>query len=363
VEALVSEDSDQDDKTEEPTGRKLDKAAEEGNVPMSREIGNLLMIMGILVAVGTMAPWITNDLIDLIRAFIERPHEMSTDIESLRDITIQMVWRVGLLLAMPFAMFVIIAFVSTLGQVGFMFTPKKLMPNLNSLNPIAGAKQLFSSQSLVEAGKGVAKVAIIVVVLAAMVVPALRHPDQIIDQDLVTTVSQTQTLIVMLLFFTAMVMAVIAALDLAYTRWSHKERLKMTKQEVKDEHKDMEGDPKVKGRIRAIRMERHRKRMMAAVPKATVVITNPTHYAVALKYDMEAMGAPVVVAKGADYLALRIRQIADTHEVPIVENPPLARALFATVEVDQEIPQEHYKTVAEVIGFVMRLKGKVLAKH
>jgi flagellar biosynthetic protein FlhB len=132
----------------------------------------------------------------------------------------------------------------------------------------------------------------------------------------------------------------------------------MTKQEVKDEHKESEGDPKIKGRIRALRLERHRKRMMANVPKATVVITNPTHYAVALKYEMEEMAAPVLVAKGVDYLAKRIRQIAESHEVPILENPPLARALYAAVEVDQEIPEEHYKAVAEVIGYVMRLKGK-----
>ncbi|MBL8643668.1 MAG: flagellar biosynthesis protein FlhB [Rhodospirillaceae bacterium] len=353
---------DSDDKTEEPTGKRLSKAQEDGDVPISREVGHLLMILAILVAVGTMIPWIMKDLIGLLRAFIERPHVMHTDIESMRDLLVQMIWRVGLLLAMPISMFMIIGLISTLGQVGFLYTPKKIMPKLSNLNPIAGAKQLFSTQSLVEAGKSMAKIAIIITVLGAMVVPSLRHPDQIIDQDLVTTIGQTQTLVVMLLFFTAIVMGVIAALDIAYTRWSHKEKPKMTKQEVKDEHKDMEGDPKVKGRIRAIRLERHKKRMMANVPKATVVITNPTHFAVALKYDMDSMAAPTVVAKGADYLALRIRQIADQHEVPIVENPPLARALYAAVEVDQEIPAEHYKAVAEVIGFVMRLKGKLFAK-
>jgi flagellar biosynthetic protein FlhB len=352
---------DSDDKTEEPTGKRLSKAQEDGDVPLSREVGHLLMILGILVVVGTMAPWITKDLIGLLRAFIERPHMMHTDIESMRDMLIQMVWRVGLLLAMPVGLFIIIAFASTLGQVGFLYTPNKIMPKLSNLNPISGMKQLFSLMSIVEAAKSMAKVAIIIIVLSAMVVPALRHPDQIIDQDLVTTVSQTQTLVVMLLFFTAIVMGVIAALDTAYQRWQHKEKLKMTKQEVKDEHKDMEGDPKVKGKIRALRMERHKKRMMANVPKATVVITNPTHFAVALKYDMDSMAAPTVVAKGADYLAFRIRELAKSHEVPIVENPPLARALFAAVEVDQEIPAEHYKAVAEVIGFVMRLKGKLLA--
>ena len=143
-----------------------------------------------------------------------------------------------------------------------------------------------------------------------------------------------------------------------YQRWSHKQKLKMTKQEVKDEHKEQDGDPKVKGRIRNLRLERHRQRMMTAVSKANVIITNPTHYAVALKYDMDSMAAPVLVGKGVDYLAKRMRQVAEIHEVPIVENPPLARALYATVDIDQEIPQEHYKAVAEVIGFVMRLKGK-----
>jgi flagellar biosynthetic protein FlhB len=353
---------DSDDKTEQPTARKLDKAAEEGNVPMSREVGNLLMILGVLIAAGTMAPWIAQDLMALLRGFIERPHAMSADLNSLQTLAGQMGWRVGLLLALPVGLFVIVGVLATLGQVGLMFTPKKLTPNITNLSPISGAKQLFSSQSLVEAVKSLVKIVIIVVVLAVMVVPSLRHPDLIIGQDLVTTVSQAQTLIVMLLFFTAIVMAAVAAVDLAYTRWSHKERLKMTKQEVRDEHKDMEGDPKIKSRIRAIRLERHKKRMMAAVPKATVVVTNPTHFAVALKYEMESMAAPVVVAKGADYLALRIRQIAEGHEVPIVENPPLARALYAAVEVDQEIPQEHYKAVAEVIGFVMRLKGKLFAK-
>lgn len=353
---------DSDDKTEEPTGKRLSKAQEDGDVPMSREVGHLLMILSILIAIGTMVPWIMKDLIGLLRAFIERPHVMHTDIEAIRELLIQMVWRVGLLLAMPISLFMITGIVATLGQVGFMYTPKKVMPKFSNMNPIAGAKQLFSTQSLVEAAKGLAKVGIIIIVLGAMVVPALRHPDQIMDQDLVTTISQTQSLVVMLLFFTAIVMAVIAALDIAYTRWSHKEKLKMTKQEVRDEHKDMEGDPKVKGRIRAIRLERHKRRMMANVPKATVIITNPTHFAVALKYDMDSMAAPTVVAKGADYLALRIRQIAGNHEVPIVENPPLARALYAAVEVDQEIPQEHYKAVAEVIGFVMRLKGKLVAK-
>lgn len=151
----------------------------------------------------------------------------------------------------------------------------------------------------------------------------------------------------------------IAAADWFYQKWDFDQKMKMTKQEVKDEHKQSEGDPMVKSRLRALRMQRSRQRMMQAVPEADVVVTNPTHFAVALKYDMETMNAPVLVAKGADLVAKRIRELADEHEVPIVENPPLARALYAAVELDQEVPQEHYKAVAEVIGYVMRLKGKL----
>jgi flagellar biosynthetic protein FlhB len=156
-----------------------------------------------------------------------------------------------------------------------------------------------------------------------------------------------------------MIMTVIAALDYAYQKWDHKEKLKMTKQEVKDERKQQDGDPKIKQRIAALRMERARERMMQAVAKADVVITNPTHYAIALKYDMDSMPAPILVGKGMDSLAIRIREIAEENDIPIVENPPLARALYAGVEIDEEIPAEHYHAVAEVIGYVFRLKGKM----
>jgi flagellar biosynthetic protein FlhB len=164
---------------------------------------------------------------------------------------------------------------------------------------------------------------------------------------------------VRLTFIVLLIVTVMAAADYVYQRWSFLQQMRMTKQEVKDEHKQTEGDPMIKSRLRSLRMQRARQRMMAAVPKASVVITNPTHYAVALKYDMDAMGAPILVAKGADLIALRIRELADENEVPIVENPPLARALFATVELDQEVPPEHYKAVAEVISYVMKLKGSL----
>jgi flagellar biosynthetic protein FlhB len=357
----VSEDKDA--RTEDPTSKRLSKARSEGDIPISQEVKSAAMLVGGLVVVGVLAPWVAKELTGFMRAFIERPHVMAVDVLSLRQLFLQTIWRVSLVLAFPMLVLTIAALVASIGQVGLTFTPAKLEPKLSSIDPFAGARQLFSLQSLLEAGKGIVKIALVTMVVAVFVIPAINHPDQIIDQDIRVTMKQIHRVIVMILLVVTLVMAVLAAGDLAYQRWSHKEKLKMTKQEVKDEHKESEGDPKVKGRIRALRIERHRKRMMANVPKASVVITNPTHYAVALRYDMESMAAPVVVAKGMDYIAKRIRQIAETHEVPVVENPPLARALYAAVEVDQEIPQEHYKAVAEVIGYVMRLKGKGLTKH
>ncbi len=352
---------DKDAKTEDPTSKRLSKAREEGDIPVSQEIKSVAMLLAGLVVIGTLAPWVAKELTVYLRQFIERPHTMHTDVIALRALMAQLTWRVSLLMAFPMAVLVVAALVSNIAQSGLNFTPNKLMPKLSNMNPIAGAKQLFSMRSLIEAGKGVIKIAVVGALVGAFVVPTINHPEQIIDQDIVTTMKEIHWVIVMVFFVVVLAMSVLAAGDLLYQRWAHNEKLKMTKQEVKDEHKESEGDPKIKGKIRALRMARHRNRMMANVPKASVIITNPTHYAVALQYDMDGAGAPKVVAKGVDYIAKRIRQLAQDNDVPIVESPPLARALYAAVEVDQEIPQEHYKAVAEIIGYVMRLKKQPFA--
>lgn len=347
---------DKDSKTEEPTSKRLGKAREEGNIPVSQEIKSVAMLLGALVVVGILGPWVASDLSQYMRGFLERPESMSLDNDSVGPLFLQILWRVGLLLAFPVFVLVVAAFVGTMAQVGFVYTPKKISPKLENISPLAGMRRLFSSQSLVEAGKSVVKIIVVSVMIALLIVPALESPDWLMGQDILATLADIHQLIVLILFLVVLVMGALAAVDYIYQNWSHKEKLKMTKQEIKDEHKEAEGDPKVKSRIRGLRLERHRHRMIAAVQKASVIITNPTHYAVALQYDVDSMAAPVVVAKGVDFLAKRMRQIAEIHEIPIVENPPLARALHAAVEVDQEIPQEHYKAVAEVIGYVMRLK-------
>ncbi len=349
---------DKDAKTEEPTAKRMGKAWNEGNIPVSQEVKSAAMLLAALVVVGVIAPWVANELTMFMRSFIERPETMQIDADSLRTLFTSTIWRVGVLLAFPVLVMAIAAVVGTLGQIGLVYTPKKLAFNLGNMSPISGFKRMFSMTSLIEAGKGIFKMIVVGAMIGFLVVPTMSHPDKLIDQDVRVTLKEIHHLIVLVLLLTVLVMSALAAADYMYQRWSHKEKLKMSKQEIKDEHKEQDGDPKVKSRIRNLRLERHRSRMMANVARASVIITNPTHYAVALEYDMDTMAAPVVTAKGVDFLAKRMRQVAETHEIPIVENPPLARALYAAVDIDHPIPTEHYKAVAEVIGFVMKLKGK-----
>lgn len=204
--------------------------------------------------------------------------------------------------------------------------------------------------------KGIVKIIVVSYVAYLVIRPDLAKFELLPTMETSGILSFIHDIVVLLLFSVAIAVLVIAIADYAYQKYSHLKKLRMTKQEVKDEYKQVEGDPLVKSRIRQVRMERARRRMMDNVPKADVVIVNPTHYAVALEYKMDTMEAPVVLAKGIDNIALRIKAIAEEHEIPVVENPPLARALFASAELDQTIPPEHYKAVAEVIGYVMQLK-------
>jgi len=269
----------------------------------------------------------------------------------------QVLLNLGILMAAPFAVLMVLGVASGLAQTGLLFTTGKIKPELKKISPLAGFKRMFSVKALVEFGKGIAKISVAAAVAFMVIWPERRHFESLASMDLIAIMLYLHDDLILLIAAVMVVMTLIAAADWIYQKVSFRNQMKMTKQEVKDEHKQQEGDPLVKSRLRALRQQRARKRMMQQVPDATVVVTNPTHYAIAMKYDQDSMQAPIVVAKGADLIAKRIRDIAEENEVPIVENAPLARALYATVELDQEIPQEHYKAVAEVIGYVMRLKG------
>jgi len=351
----------QDDaqKTEEPTPKKRQKAREQGEVARSTEVNNWVLLAGGTAALMFIIPGMMSDLFGIGRSIMANLHQVTLDTGGMRVLLDNVLSTMSWVLGPFFLLMVVLALAAAIGQVGFVWAPARLKPKFERFNPIKGLKRKFSLNNLVEFAKGILKLTIVSVVAFGLAIPMLSDISIIPLLELPQVLDRIHEIALVIAAATVMVMTVIAALDFMYQRYNQYKNLRMTKQEVKDEHKQSEGDPHVKARIRRLRQERAQQRMMAAVPEADVVITNPTHYAVALEYKMETMPAPRLVAKGVDSLAQRIRETAEEHEVPLVENPPLARALYATVELDEEIPAEYYQAVAEVIGYVMRLKGRL----
>jgi len=346
---------DKDSKTEEPTGRRLEDARSKGQTAQSREVNNLIMLSAALVVIMMIAPLMTRDLVGELKRFIEMPHQIHLDDAEFQAMIVDMSGRIGAALAIPFILLLAAAFAPGLLQHGWLWTTFNLAPRFDRINPAAGLKRLFSLRNLVELVKGVIKMTIVGTFAAILLIPALGWIGQLITSDVSSLLPTLLALVVKLVSGVILVLMVLAGADYIYQRYEFMRSMRMTKQEVKDEFKQMEGDPVIKSALKRIRTQRARQRMMQAVPTATVVVTNPTHYACALKYD-QGMNAPVLVAKGVELVAFRIIEKARENFIPIVQNPPLSRTLYATVEVDDEIPREHYKAVAEVIGYVMRLK-------
>ncbi|MQX35220.1 flagellar biosynthesis protein FlhB [Roseospira navarrensis] len=349
-------EEDKASKTEDPTDRRIQNARKEGNVANSREVSNFAVLLGATVFMIALLPWAAEGIAGHLANFLARAHQFPLETEGIAVGMAESVFTVLPYVIGPVVMFMVLGFVSQVGQVGLLFTAKPLNPELNKLSPIKGFKRIFSLKQLLEIVKGLLKLTLVAILAYFVLRPIAESPNLYVDQDILITLHDLHDALIALFVGTLLFMTVIAMADLVFTRYKYREDLRMTKQEVKDEHKSTEGDPHVRARIRSLRVERARKRMMQAVPSADVVVTNPTHFAVALKYDMQSMAAPRLVAKGQDHLALRIRALAEDNDVPLVENPPLARALYAAVDLDQEIPPEHYQAVAEVIGYVMRLK-------
>ncbi len=354
-------EEDDASKTEDPSGKKIADARKKGQTAISNEIKNWFMLLGGTFGLVLMAPTIMLEVRAQIVPFIESPHAIPMDFQHLRFVFAEKLMSVGLILAPLVGMLVFLALASNLGQTGPMYAPKKIEPDISKISLLKGIKRKFSMQSIVEFVKGILKISIVSLVSFGLTVPLLQDLALIPGMDLVQSLDRLHAIAIRLLTGTVAVMTVIAILDYVWQKYSFVKSMRMTKQEVKDEHKQSEGDPQIKARIRRLRQERAQRRMMAMVPDADVVVTNPTHYAIALQYKIEEMPAPKVVAKGVDFIARRIREIAEENDVAVVENPPLARALYAAVEIDEEIPPEHYKAVAEVIGYVMRLRGELPA--
>ena len=355
---MVAEDDDESSKTEEPSERKISKAKEEGDIVISQEAKSFIMLLGMIFVVWLVLPLMFRLFYQLTIKFVETPETIPTDPKHIQLLLLQTTLGLFKILGIPFAIFMILGIFASIAQTGFIYAPKKLEPNWNKLNIFAALPNFINMKKIIESLKGILKISVIAYIAILVVRPYLDKVNLLPSMETLDILDFIHHVVVLLIFTVTIAVLVIAIADYAYQRYSHLKKLRMTKQEVKDEYKQTEGDPLVKSRIRQIRMERARHRMMENVPKSDVVIVNPTHYAVALQYKMETMDAPVVVAKGLDNLALRIKALAEENDVPIVENPPLARALFASVEIDQAIPPEHFKAVAEVIGYVMQLKNQ-----
>ena len=351
-------DAEQDEKTEHPTGKRLGDAREQGQVPVSRETATWVVLVSILLVVGWMLPPMMRHMADYLRGFLEQPHAITLDEASLQPLLFSIMGHVAMITGLIFALLMAAVIGGVMIQTGFFFSMDLMAPDFMRLLPTQGFKKLFSISALVEIVKSFGKLFFLGGLAFFMLVPVALETPHLVGLPLENILAYLSQKTVHLIELLIVPFTLIAAGDLFFQRYNYIKNLRMTKEEVKDEHKQQEGDPKIKARLRQMRVDKARKRMMAQVPKADVIITNPTHYAVALKYDGNKMAAPVVLAKGVNLIAERIRALAEENRIPLVSNPPLARALYDTVEVDHPIPTQHYRAVAEVISYVYKLRKR-----
>jgi flagellar biosynthetic protein FlhB len=357
----MAEDQDPENKTEQPSHKRLEEAFKKGNIPFSREVTSFLMIALMAAIVAWFSPRILKNARELLFPYIANSYDIPTDTASIGYLLRNVAFGSLGVIAVPLIGGIVIAIGASWLQNGMVLSNEPLMPKLERISPLAGIKRIFSMRSVVEFLKSIIKIIIVGYVAFVAVYPEMRGLEQLPNRDTEDMLIFLAMLATRMTIGVAIAMFFIAILDVIYQRFQHNKSLRMSRQEVKDEYKQSEGDPVIKQRLRRLRMERARNRMMATVPKADVVITNPTHFAVALAYDQATMKAPKVVAKGQDLIALRMRELAEENDVPVVENPPLARALYSSCELEKEIPVAHYEAVAKVISYVYQLKKKKIA--
>lgn len=344
------------DKSEEPTGKRLEESRKKGQIARSKELNTLAVTLTGTVALIIFGAYMGNVLMDIMRGNFSLPRDV---LMSERSMALYLLasGKEALLAVQPFLIALLIASIAgPIALGGWLFSAEALQPKASRMNPLAGLKRMFSVQALVELVKALAK--FLVILAVALVVLAVDQDDllAIANEPVELAILHSLRVVGWSAFWLSCGLILIAVVDVPFQLWSHKQKLMMTKQEVRDEYKDTEGKPEVKGRIRQLQREMAERRMMQAVPQADVVITNPTHFAVALKYDPEKGGAPLLLAKGGDFLALKIREIAQEHQVMVLESPALARAVYYSTELDQEIPAGLYLAVAQVLAYVYQLR-------
>ena len=351
--------ADDQEKTEEPTPKKIEDARKEGNVAKSQDVSSVVtLVVGIVILIFYLK-FVVYKIMDFYVYYLSFfSHEFS--LNDVLSLFLKSIFEVLLLLA-PLALAIMLAgVIGNVAQFGFLFTTKAIMPKFSKLNPISGLKNLFSTKKLFEGVKMTLKVAIAFFVGFKLFLSWLNEIPKLELFDLMTQIKWLTDKAVILAFTMIGVFLVFAAIDFAFQKYSYKKSLKMSKQEIKDEMKNSEGNPEIKAKIRQIQMKMAQNRMMGEVPKADVVVTNPTHYAVAIRYNRAEDRAPKVVAKGVNHLAQKIKEIARENDVMVVENKPLAQKLYKKVEIDEEIPEHLYKAVIEVLVYVYKTKGKTI---
>lgn len=367
----MSDTEDQSQKTEEPSQRKLEKAREEGNTFTSKEVNSFLSIFTLSLLVVLIGGIFSISLTDRLKKFITSPYDLIATVtrnssnppgSNVMRIMSDLILDVMPFIILPALIMMIINIFGNLAQHGIIYSPEVIKPQLSRISPIAGFKRIFSLNSVMEFLKGLLKILLVGIIVYIVIKSEIRTLSHTYKFSIVAGVALLMKGLIKLFVGVCCFMFALAVIDYLYQRFAFMQKMRMSKKELKDEHRQQEGSPEVKSKLKAMRVKMSKQRIMAAVPMADVIITNPTHYAVALEYKQETMDTPVVVAKGVDNIAMMIREVAKEHKIPIVENPPLARLLYKDIEIGKQIQEKHYKAVAEVISYIMKLQNKKLKR-
>lgn len=354
----MAEEDKSTEKTEDPSAHRLEEFRKKGDVASSKELSSILILMACSLTLMLSMVYIYESLSGFVEWLYMQDYDKIFIEENQKKLFSKIMnlcfKTVGPIFLVTFCTAIIV----NIAQIGFLFSPEVLNLNFNRVNPVQGAKKLFTMKSLVEAVKGIFKFAIIITIVYLFMKRDMQSYIGFLHLDFFQSFVMAKSMISELVIFILIGLFVVAIGDFAYQKLTYRKKIMMTKQELKEETKEQEGSPELKQRIRSIQREMSQKRMMNDVPKADVIVTNPTHFSVALKYDSENMSSPQVLAKGKDHIALKIREIAKDNNVPIVENIPLARALYKTVNIGESIPRSLYKAVAEILAFVYKMKNK-----
>ena len=345
------------ERTEAPSSKRREDFRKKGQIAQSKEVQTAALFTVMLLFWIFYLPTFWRGLSDLLASIWQSIHAVELTPQSTMNMFLFLLQKSGMLLLPLFVLVLLIGFFSSFLQFGWLLTAKPLIPDFAKLDPIQGFGRMFSRRSVVELVKSLLKVLLISWVAVTTVINNFNEALILIDTSIPLTLVFLAKVSMLILAKICAVMILIAILDFSFTKWEMEEKMKMTKQELKEEFKETEGDPHIKAQIRSIQQQMARKRMMAEVPRADVVITNPTHLSVAIRYDSKKMDAPVVIAKGADFVAMKIREIAREHDIPLVENPPVARLLHK-IDLGATIPEELFRAVAEILAHVYSIKGR-----